>query len=81
MKTRTTLATVSLDEIRHLIPQAENSDVDVLNAIICQRCGHPAADHSIENDTCWHADQRDGTVKICNCQGWIFEEPVEKTAS
>ena len=70
MEKQTTFATVALDEIRHLIPQAENSDSDVF----CQSCGHPAGDHSVENDTCWHADQRDGTVTLCHCQGWIFDE-------
>lgn len=81
MKTRTTFPTVTLDTIRHLLPRDENSDADLLNEIICQRCGHPAADHSLENDTCWHTEQHNGTVKLCNCEGWLFEETVQERAS
>ena len=81
MKKETTFATVTLDEISHLIPQAENSDSDLLSVVLCHSCGHPAGDHNLENDTCWHVDQRDGTVTLCKCQGWLFHESDERAAS
>jgi hypothetical protein len=81
MTKETTFATVTLDEIRHLIPQAENSASDVLHGILCQSCGHPASDHNLDNDTCWHVNQHEGTVIICNCRGWLFEESGQPAAS
>jgi hypothetical protein len=81
MKKETTFATVTLDEISHLIPLAVNSDTDELSAMICQSCGHPPDDHNLENDTCWHVNQSDGTVTLCTCQGWLFDESDQPAAS
>jgi hypothetical protein len=66
---------------RPALPQAEHSDANPASGGICQNCGHPADEHSIDNDTCRHVNQPNGVVKLCNCERWIHEETAEATAS
>ena len=82
MKTEATFETVTLDEIRHLIPKAERSDdEEALSAMLCKNCGHPADDHSMDNNTCWHVCEPNGTITLCKCPGWQFGENAEAAAS
>lgn len=66
---KTKFPTIPLAQIQHLIAQAEILDAEDATAT-CLNCGHPASDHAIENDTCWHATTHDGKVKICSCRSW-----------
>ena len=66
---QTKFPTIPLERIQHLIARAEILDAEDA-AATCLNCGHPASDHAIENDTCWHTTTRDGKVKICSCQAW-----------
>jgi hypothetical protein len=69
MPKQTTFPTISLHRIRHLVERAEQLDAEEAVAL-CLDCGHPANDHSIENETCWHMTNQNGRLTICKCSGW-----------
>src|SRR5215469_7891487 len=50
---QTKFPTIPLHRIQHLLEKAEQLDAEEALAV-CLECGHPANDHSIENETCWH---------------------------
>jgi len=65
----TRFPTIPLNRIRHLLDQAEQLDAEEAVAV-CRTCRHPAIDHSIENETCWHMTAENGELTICKCSGW-----------
>lgn len=69
MPQKTKFPTIPLERIQHLIAQAEILDAEEA-AANCADCGHPASDHAIENETCWHTTTHNGKVQICTCKGW-----------
>jgi hypothetical protein len=77
MPKRTTFPTVELESIRHLLPQAAILDSEDA-AAICLNCGHPAADHNFDYDTCWHVLEEKGAAGICKCEGWMEQGTREE---
>ena len=74
MQRRTTFETVPLDQIEHLIVHAEYSDAESDGPTTCQECGHPASDHELDSETCWHEIRpTDDIIKLCCCRGYRGE--------